>query len=55
MTQREKIYQQIEILKAEQKKLEQAQEEIMLRLSEIKIEIGECEDNLIELDMIDGI
>ena len=55
MTQRERIYKQMEELKAEKEKLEEQQESILMRLYEIKIEIGECEGALIELDEIDGI
>lgn len=55
MTMREKIYKQIEELKSDLKRLEEEKEKIIIRMYEIKIEIGECEGHLIELDKIDGV
>lgn len=54
MTERERTYKIIEELKKELKSLKEQEREILERMYEIKIEIGECEGYLKELDYIDG-
>ena len=54
MTERGRTYNIIEELKKELKSLEEKHSDILIRMYEIKIEIGECEGYLKELDHIDG-